>query len=322
MMALMRNPILACLAVVAAWCGEPGAQFPEAKPVPRLQAVPLPYDRLSFTRDGAEIARYHFGPNLRRPFVFPLAGPSGRPLTRMGHPHDPQGHSHHNSVWISHHDVDGISYWNDGGQGRIVHERMLRIEDGGDSAWALTEGAWVAGGKKLLNERRRVEVRLLPDGEWLLLLDLELRPQAGRAVLGKTPFGPIGVRMAKTVGVNDGGGRILNSEGGLNEPQVLWKRARWVDYSGPAAPDRVEGIALLDHPANPNHPAFFHVRDDGWMGASLTFDAPRTIEAKAPLRLRYGLWIHRGAPPAAAIEARWKDFAAAPLPGMSGPGEK
>ena len=43
------------------------------------------------------------------------------------------------------------------------------------------------------------------------------------------------VRMAKTIGVIDGGGRILNSEGQLNEKEVFRKPARWVDYSGAVA---------------------------------------------------------------------------------------
>src|SRR5688572_31231466 len=77
----------------------------DAKPVPRAQAVPQPSAQVSFQREGFEIARYHFGPDLRRPFVFPVIGPSGRSLTRMGHPRDPASHSHHNPVWVSHNDV-------------------------------------------------------------------------------------------------------------------------------------------------------------------------------------------------------------------------
>ena len=102
--------------------------------------------------------------------------------------------------------------------------------------------------------------------------------------------------MAKTIGVNDGGGEIRNSEGGINETNVLWKRARWVDYSGPIKDRTIEGITLMDHPGNPNHPTFFHVRNDGWMGASLTHDAPRTVMRHKPLRLRYGFYVHRGFP--------------------------
>jgi hypothetical protein len=285
------------------------------KPVPRLQAIPQPYDQVSFQRDGQEIARYHFGRDLRRPFVFPLVGPAGRSLTRMGHPRDPESHSHHNSVWISHHDVNGVSFWDDRAKGRIVHQRVEKLEDeGGGVAAVVTTSHWVdeAGGKVLLRERRRTEARVLEGGEWLLVIDLRLEPASGPVTLGKTPFGLLGVRMAKTVGVNDGGGEIRNSEGGVNEEQVLWKRAKWVDYSGPIAAGAVEGVTLMDHPSNPNHPTFFHVRNDGWMGASLTHDAPRVIEPGNPLLLRYGLYIHAGAPTPDQVTKRWDEFSKLP----------
>jgi hypothetical protein len=126
--------------------------------------------------------------------------------------------------------------------------------------------------------------------------------------LGKTPFGLIGVRMAKTIGVNDGGGTIRNSDGGVNEAGVFWKRARWVDYSGPITPKSFEGVALFDHETNPNHPTYFHVRNDGWMGASLAFDGARAIEAGQLLKLRYGLYIHSGVPAPKLLEQRWKEF--------------
>lgn len=118
--------------------------------------------------------------------------------------------------------------------------------------------------------------------------------------------------MARTLGVNDGGGRIRNSEDGVNEKEILWKQARWVDYSGPIENDKIEGITLFDHPANPNHPSYFHVRNDGWMGASLTFDGPREITSDEPLRIRYGLYVHRDMKPPAEIEEQWKRFGETP----------
>jgi hypothetical protein len=151
-----------------------------------------------------------------------------------------------------------------------------------------------------------------------MVIDLRLEP-AGRdpVTLGKTPFGLLGVRMAKTIGVTDGGGTIRNSEGGVDEKEVLWKRAKWVDYSGPITNDAVEGIALMDHPSNPNHPTFFHVRNDGWMGASLTYDADRVIEPGKPLVLRYGLYVHAGAPTPDKLNSRWKVFSLLDPPAWS-----
>jgi hypothetical protein len=282
---------------------------PAPKPVPRMQAIPLPDHQISFQRDGVELARYHFDPTSRRPFVFPVNGPSGRSLTRMGHPHDPESHSHHNSVWISHNDVNGVSFWDDRAKGRIVHQRIERFDDSDNAAALLTVNLWLDDkGKALLTERRLTQVQTLPANEWLLIIDLQFEAKGDPVTLGKTPFGLVGVRMARTVGVNDGGGTIRNSGGGINEPGVFWKPARWVDYSGPITATATEGITLMDHPSNPNHPTIFHVRNDGWMGASFTHQAPRTIEPAQPLRLRYGLYVHAGLPDAKVLDQRWEEF--------------
>ena len=289
-------------------------------PVPLMQAIPLPYDQVSFQRDGVELCRYHFGATLRRPFIFPVNGPAGRSLTRMGHPHDPITHSHHNSIWVSHTDVDGISFWDDRGQGRIAHQRIERFEDSAAEALLIVESAWIneTNRQTLLRERRCLRVQPLPQGEWLLIMDLELVAPESNITFGKTPFGLVGVRMAKTIGVNDGGGAIRNSEGGTNEKEILWKHARWVDYSGPITPTATEGITLLDHPSNPNHPTGFHVRSDGWMGASLTLDGPRIVKPKEPLKLRYGFYIHTGKASLDTLNRHWEKFAqtTAGMPGL------
>lgn len=283
----------------------------EPKPVPRLQALPLPHDEVSFQRDGVEIARYYPGRDGFRPFVYPVNGPSGRSLTRMGHPHDPVSHSHHNSVWLSHQFVNGVNFWGDG-VGRIVHQRIERLADGDEIAFVETLNAWQdQDGKTLMIERRRTGVKNLANGEWVLHIDAQLEAPPGAPVtLAPSAFGLLGVRMAKTIGVLDGGGTIRNSEGGVDEVACFRKPARWVDYSGPITPAASEGITLLDHPQNTNHPVPFHVRNDGWMGASLTFPGEIVIPPGQPLRLRYALYVHAGIPPLEALQKHWEAFAA------------
>jgi hypothetical protein len=287
-----------------------------AKPVPDHQVLPLPSQELSFTFRGRELTRYYFAPGLMRPFWYPLAGPEGRSLTRMGHPHDPVGHSHHYSVWIAHNDVGGVNFWADPNGGRIVHQRIELLDDTPQAAVMITSNAWLepTKGKLLMSDRRRAEVRWLGADQWLLLVDLQLEaPKGSPVTLGQTPFGPFSVRMAKTIGVTDGGGRILNSEGQVNEKGVFRKPARWVDYSGPVTNEIQGGVTLMDHPSNLSHPTPFHVRDDGWMGASLTFlKGPITVVPGKPLRLRYGLWVHRSVPAADEVERHWKVFAQSP----------
>src|SRR5690242_5400924 len=119
------------IAVLLALCASGQVELPAAKAVPRMQVLPLPGEQASVARNEQEIARYYFDKELYRPFLYPIVGPSGRSLTRMGHPRDPNTHSHHNSVWVSHHDVGGVGFWNDAksSEGRIVHQKVLRYED-------------------------------------------------------------------------------------------------------------------------------------------------------------------------------------------------
>ena len=273
----------------------------EPKFVPLMQVVPMPYHLASFQRDGVELTRYHFGPGLHRPFLFPIVGPSGRSLTRMGHPHDPESHSHHNSVWISHNNVNGTSFWSDSSKGKIRHKRIVEFEDADEHSSLVVENEWInSDSNALLLETRKVRVLPLSNREWLLTIDMEFKANNRTVTLGKTPF--------EIIGVNDGGGKIRNSDGAVNEKEAFWKHARWVDYSGTITNEKLEGITLFDHPDNPNFPACFQVRNDGWMGASLTFDGPRNIRSDKPLQLRYDLYVHSDMKSSEAIEAEWRRF--------------
>lgn len=302
----------------------------QPKPVPPLQVIPQPYGQAAFVflPNRLELCRFHAGFGMFRPFLYPVRSPSGWELTRMGHPHDPVSHSHHNSVWISHADVNGFDFWGDRPQTRIV---CLRISEYGESvgsgdegdvtAWLVADLEWQAEGKPLLKERRRVAVRIPGSGEMLwrspeeivksgyfVLIKSQLTAVNQAVTVGRNPFGLIGVRMAKSIGVRDGGGRILNSDGLINEKEVFRKVARWVDYSGPLTHQAAGGITLFDHPKNPGFPHAFHVRDDGWMGICLTLENPVTIEPEQVFTFRSGLWCHDGVPDQPTIEQRWELF--------------
>jgi len=309
--------ILAGAALVAAVAGTAArplsgdeTSLPDAKPVPYVQVIPLPYRQASFRHDGRELTRYHFGAELRRPFWFPVVGPAGRSLTRMGHPPAPFGERHHCSLWIAHKDVGGVSFWEDDAAGQIVYQKVEEYTDGPKSASMLSINHWqTAEGVVLLRERRRTTVRPLNGLNWLLLVDLRLEALSGKPiVLGKTPYGIIGLQVAKQMGVADGGGRILNSEGRINEADVRMRPAQWVDYSGPVTNETTGGLALLDHPSNPGHPNAFLVRNGGWMGVCPTFPTTLTIDANSPLRLRYGLWVHAGVPSRDDVQRQWEQL--------------
>ncbi len=297
------------------------APLSAVKPVPAMQVLPLPHSMSSFQLDGKELTTSHYDPADMRPFWYPILTSQGISLVRMGHPHDPVTHSHHNGVWISHNNVNGLDFWGDHAkeQGRIITQRVDRYEDADDSAIMLMTNHWVRAADNAVQviETRRTEVRPL-DGSrsWLMLIDLEfVAPKDQKAVFGPTFFGLIGVRMAKSIGVHDGGGRILNSEGQVNEAEVFRKPARWCDYAGRISNDELgfAGITLMDHPSNPQSGKAFHVRNDGWMCACTSPEAAIEVTDTQPLRLRYGLWVHDGLAPREQCESHWKAFQALPL---------
>jgi Family of unknown function (DUF6807) len=113
--------------------------------------------------------------------------------------------------------------------------------------------------------------------------------------------------------VFDGGGEILNARGDRNERGAHLKRAEWIDQSGPVGQNEWAGVAMFDHPANPNHPTVWHCRNDGWAGASFNADGPVKLKAdQPPLRLRYRVLLHRGDPVAGQVAGRYAEYAAKP----------
>src|SRR5919198_1910869 len=146
---------------------------------PRCQLVPLPDHQVSLQVDGGERLRWHFGPEYPRPFFYPLVGPSGGPLTRMGHPGAPD-HDHHRSVWFAHEKVQGVDFWSDRGPARVRQKTWLCYQDGdADCAMAVRLG-WFDGHdpKELLEQELVAQVRPGAGGETVVELQSTFKPWA------------------------------------------------------------------------------------------------------------------------------------------------
>src|SRR6478735_8537218 len=245
----------------------------------RCTLLPLPDHQVSFQVDGAERLRWHFGPLYPRPFFYPLAGPaSGRSLTRMGHPGD-AGHDHHRSVWFAHEKVSGVNFWSDTTPARVRQKQWLAYQDGDAEAVMAVRLGWTDGHdpKDLIEQDLFAAVIPGPDGETFLEIQMVFKPIAERLEFGKTNFGFLAVRMAKAISPTFGGGILTNSDNLIGENAIFGKQAAWMDMSGTMVDDKAEGITYFDHPSNPGHPTHWHVRDDGWMGASACFTGPKMI---------------------------------------------
>jgi hypothetical protein len=283
----------------------------------------VPGKAIVVRREKTVVAASWFGPGVLRPFIHPFLGPSGVELTRLGHPGDPVGHSHHRSIWIGHRDVSGSSFWEENADsGRIEQVEASPGTREGPEVSVSCENVWkTAEGRPLLLETRKLAFADLDGGNLGLEISIELRPaeREGKVALGDTPFGLLGIRVARTASVAEKlGGGILNSQEAENEPGCHWQHADWCDYSGPfpvpgprpagaeGLPWIQAGIACFDHPDNSPEDTIWHVRDDGWMGPCISKGLPRTIESAKPLGARYRLETHTGGPADAAIAERYR----------------
>lgn len=285
----------------------------------RCEVIPQPDLQTSLQIDGVEKARWHFGEQYSGPFFYPLRSPRGGLLTRMGHP-GASNHDHHRSVWFAHHDVDGIDFWSMQAAGRIRQKMWYCYVDDDDQCIMASQLGWYDGsGKEVMQQDTVAALLPLPDNQHALELQITLLPADGRSTvqLGKTNFGFLAVRVAKTLSVHFGGGQLTGSEGQQGEAALFGKPARWIDYSGPvlvgSGPERsaeVEGITYFDHPQNPRYPTSWHVREDGWMGAAFCLNDGYTLRSEEPLTLRYLLHAHAGPYDPQAAEAVHQRFAA------------
>ena len=97
-------------------------------------------------------------------------------------------------------------------------------------------------------------------------------------------------------------GHIVQSTG-VRDADTWGKRAEWCDYYGPVN-GKIVGVAIFDHPQNPRHPTWWHVRDYGLFAANPfgVHDFEKkpagtgnlNVSAGKSVTFRYRFYIHRG----------------------------
>jgi len=211
-------------------------------------------------------------------YFYPLLGPGGLPMTRNypmvsnseGEAHD---HPHHRSLWFSHGAVNGVDFWSESAKaGKIVHDKLLEVKSGADVGLIRSANKWVApNGTVVCTDILTVRVYARPGNERVFDFEITLKAGDKDVVFGDTKEGTMGIRIAESMRLSQpknqaGQGHIVQSTG-VRDNQTWGKRAAWCDYYGPVKGQTV-GIAIFDHPDNPRHPTWWHVRDYGLFAAN------------------------------------------------------
>ncbi len=277
------------------------------------------HEQITVSRGTDLIMCCNYSSKSSRPFVFPLNGPTGLPLTW----NEPPDHVHHKSLWVAHGDVNQNDIWSElPNHGIITTRGTPRVVAGpvfSEITMYLTWSSFLS--EKLLEERRTIRLWNAPDRQWLLDHESFFSAPYRDVLFGDTKeAGAICVRVRESMEVENGG-RIENSWGGINEVKTWGKKANWCDYSGPVD-GTWQGIAILDAPENPRHPTYWHVRDYGLMtanvfGATIFNGEPHErggllMRRDEKLEFKYRICVHNGDSHVAEIAQRYSDYASPP----------
>ena len=260
-------------------------------------------------------------------YFYPLLGPGGTPMTRnwpmKDLPDEDHDHPHHRSLWFSHGDVNGIDFWAETAKsGSIVHDKFLEVKGGKDSGVIRSANNWIApDGKVTLTDERTFRVYARPANERLFDFEVTLKAGDADVVLGDTKEGSMAIRVNEVMRLSHGKGkpgkgRIVQSTGVLDD-KTWGKQAEWCDYHGPVA-GKVVGVAMFDHPANPRHPTWWHVRDYGLFAANPfgVHDFEKkpagagnlTIPAGKSVTFKYRFYLHEGDEKQSKVAERYQDY--------------
>lgn len=264
-------------------------------------------------------------------YFHPLLGPGGKRMTRnwpmADTPDEDHDHPHHRALWYSHGSVNGIDFWSEEAKaGRIVHHKFLEISSGADSGVIRSANKWIApDGTVKMTDERTFRVYARPAHERLFDFEITLQaPSDEEVVLGDTKEGSMAIRINEelrlTRGKNrPGTGRIVLSSG-VKDAATWGKRAEWCDYYGPLD-GQVVGVSIFDHPSNPKHPTWWHVRDYGLFAANpfgvhdfekkLPGAGDVRISAGRSLTFRYRFFLHEGDTESAKVAERYREYSAA-----------
>ena len=310
--------------------------------------------RVDISIDGQPFTSYIWPTTLKKPVLYPLRTAKGTIVTRgfplEQRPGERVDHPHHAGLWFNYESVNGIDFWNNSDaikpenapkMGAIVHRSIVSAKSGSQQGELDVESDWITFDKKvLLKEHTRFVFR---GGPGFRSVD---RITTLRALDEKVDFkdekdGLLGLRVVRALEIpsekpevytdasghattvakldNSGvNGTYLTSEG--KKGDAAWgTRGRWCNLSGLIGDEPVT-ITILDHPANPGFPTYWHARGYGLFAANplgqkifsegkqeLNF----SLAPHASVIFRYRILITSAIATPEATDAAYKDFVAA-----------
>ncbi|HMD40621.1 MAG TPA: PmoA family protein [Candidatus Acidoferrum sp.] len=258
--------------------------------------------RVDILIDGQPFTSYIWPERLAKPVLYPLRTAKGTIITRgfplEQRPGERIDHPHHAGLWFNYESVNGFDFWNNSEaikpdnapkMGTIYQRSITSAKSGEEQGELEVEADWTTYEKKvLLKERTRFVFRGGPNFRSVDRVTT-LTAQDEKVVFADAKDGTLGLRVIRALelpsdkpevytdasgrtttvakldntGVN---GNYLTSEG--KKGDAAWgTRGHWCNLSGNVGDEPVT-ITILDHPANPGFPTYWHARGYGLFAAN------------------------------------------------------
>lgn len=277
---------------------------------------------LALVDQDAVIWRFNYDADQAKPNFFPLGLPGGPSLV-VDRPAD---HPWHHGFWFSWKFINGVNFWEPDPKtkrpaGRTSWSDVQLTPRTDSSARVSLKLAYSVGeNEPLLNEERVMDVAA-PDKSGQYAIDWTSAFTAGKGdvELAAVPIPPAkdGVRWGGYAGLSVRFAKELidreacSAEGPVTYDDGIYRgQSNAMDYSG-IRDGHAAGIAVLDHPANPRHPAdWYLIRTEmSYINAAILSKQPLTLKAGEQLTLRYRVIVHAGRWDADKLRAEYETFA-------------
>lgn len=256
---------------------------------------------LSITRNGRHLLTQNL-PAGRRAFIHPISVPDGRGILTEDLPGH---HPWQRGLYTGFNLVNGIGFWReqpgDGGfNARLVGTPR---SEGETASWTVASKWTHPDSTLMLTETQDWQ---LTANDRNYVLDLEWSLAAAIDVeIGQFMAGGLFLRMPFAA---RRGASALNSEG-LKNLEGEKQRARWVAVSMPLiGRDDGAGMAILDHPGNPDHPVTWRIDNEYGISPSRVIAGSWKIPRGETERYRFRILAFCGGIVPTDIEAFWDAF--------------
>lgn len=312
----------------------------------RVKVEVVDDEHIRVTLDGKPFTTLNHVRSEPRPYLYPVLGPTGDPMTRAWPMEDvpaekeakQQDHDHHRSIWTAHGDIrtplvpKKTSYWETDAKkdGKVAHRpgtgwqkvaKVVRITSGPVFGEIVLDVDWVTDDpqpQRQLFDTRTYRFFRSEGNQIVFDYHLVLHfPESDVTFAPTKEGGLMSVRIPVSMTEKPGKGHMVNSEGKKGMDECWAEPAKWCDYVGPVN-DKTVGIAIFDGPKNFRHPVRWHIRNYGlytanpFIGKSdkkdMTEDGSVTWKKGENVAFDYRVILHTGDTAEAKIAEQYATY--------------